>query len=423
MARIAICANTTWNISHFRMPIVEGLRARGHDIIIVAKSDGSEAKLRAMGCEVIGLAVDAKGINPLKDLTLMLRLLQLYARKKPAVILNFTIKAVIYGSFSARSLGIPVINTITGLGTAFIEQTWLTSVVHKLYRLALPGSQPVVFQNEEDLALFRQRGFITSNPVTVVPGSGVDLLRFRWTPMPREGPITFLFIGRLLRDKGIGEFAEAARRIKSTYTNVHFQVLGPLAVANRTAIAEESISQWVEEGTIEYLGPTDDVRRRIKEAHCVVLPSYREGMPRALLEGAAMGRPLIATAVAGCHDVVRHGVNGYLCAPSDGSDLASKMRSFIELSDSKRTEMGQASRILAEECFDVKKVVEAYLGLTRTGDCCLNEKNASQRKPRRRHPGRGLPKRSSIVLTGYLIGMSQGQFNCTVAHVGEAAAF
>jgi glycosyltransferase involved in cell wall biosynthesis len=363
MARIAFCANTSWNITNFRMPIIDALLARGDEVLVVAGPDDSEVQLRKKGCKVFSLSVDAKGTSPLHDLALMFKLQRLYARQRPDVILNFTIKPVIYGTLSAKSISIPVINTITGLGTAFIRNTWLTRVVHNLYRSTLPGAQPVVFQNEEDLALFRERGLVTKNPITIVPGSGVDLTRFRPTSMPQGVPITFLFIGRLIKDKGIKELVAAARVVRTTYPHARFQLLGSLGAANRTAISAEDISRWVNEGVIEYLGSTGDVRPYVEQAHCVVLPSYREGMPRVLLEAAAMGRPLIATDVAGCRDVVRHGVNGYLCVPHEAADLASKMRNFIDLSFSERQEMGAASRAMADERFDVSKVVDTYLGL------------------------------------------------------------
>lgn len=242
-----------------------------------------------------------------------------------------------------------------------------------LYRLSLPGPQPMVFQNEEDLVLFRDRGLITINPIIVVRGSGVDLMEFHNTPVLQKDPTTFLLIARLLKDKGVREFVEAARMLRIDYPQVRFQLLGPLGVANRTAISVKQVANWVDEGVVDYLGSTDDVRSFIEKAHCIVLPSYREGMPRALLEAAAMGRPLIATDVTGCREVVRHGFNGYLCLPQQATDLACKMRMFMHLSYKDRQEMGEASRVMAEK-FDVRKVVEAYLRLI---DMELAKKSAS----------------------------------------------
>jgi glycosyltransferase involved in cell wall biosynthesis len=342
------------------MPVINALLTRGDEIVAVAEQDGCEIGLEDRGCRVINLSIDSQGINPLRDLALMMKLRQIYATEKPDIILNFTIKPVIFGTLSSKPLNIPVINTITGLGTAFINDTWLTWVVHRLYRWSLSGPRRVVFQNEEDLIFFKERALITGNPITIIPGSGVDLMKFRKVPVPRNEPVTFLLIARMLKHKGIYEFVEAARALKSP--NARFQLLGPIGVANRTAISKIEVSKWVDEGIVEYLGHTDDIRPFVEQAHCIVLPSYREGMPRALIEAAAMGRPLIATRVAGCREVVRHEVNGYLCAPREALDLTRKLREFMKLSHMCRQKMGDASRDIAKH-FDVKKVIESYLKL------------------------------------------------------------
>jgi glycosyltransferase involved in cell wall biosynthesis len=206
-------------------------------------------------------------------------------------VLNFTIKPVIYGSLAACALSVPVINTITGLGTAFIKDSWITKIVERLYRKALPRSNHVLFQNSDDLDLFREHNLLGTVPTGLVAGSGVDLSEPAVVPVPHKGPVTFLLIARLLRDKGVEEFVEAAHALKTHYPDAPFQLLGPLGVANRTAIAEEQLQQWVTDVIVEYLGSTDDVRPFIAKAHCVVLPSYREGMPRVLLEAAADGTP------------------------------------------------------------------------------------------------------------------------------------
>lgn len=363
MPRIALCANTTWNLANFRRPIIEALLARGDQVVVLAGRDGSVGDLAQMGCEVVTLPVDSKGTNPARDMILQLRIKRLLGRYRPDVLLNYTIKPVIFGTRAASALNIPVINTITGLGTTFIKDNWITRVVEGLYRGALPRSNKVLFQNEDDLAEFRARRLLGNVSTQVVPGSGVDLATFPESPVPGTGPDTFVLIGRVLKDKGVEEFVEAARLLKAHYPATRFQLLGPLAVANRTAVKQETLQAWIEHGVIEYLGATDDVRPFIEKAHCVVLPSYREGMPRSLLEAAAMGRPLIATDVTGCKEVINHGQNGYLCLARDPEDLASKMRQFIELSFQQRQEMGRESRKLAQDRFDVRKVVKTYLDL------------------------------------------------------------
>ena len=372
MARIALCANVAWNLAHFRAPVIEALVARGDAVLAVAGADDSVGRLRRAGCEVVELAVDSKGANPARDLVLALRLRALYARRRPDVVLNFTIKPVIYGTMAARLAGVPVINTVTGLGTAFMADTWLHAVVDRLYRMTLPGSGPVVFQNGEDMALFRQRGYAAAADCRLVAGSGIDLARFAVAPMPAGPGSAFLMIARLLRDKGVVEFVEAARLVRAALPSARFRLVGPLGVANRTAVAEAELRAWVAEGAVEYLGEADDVRPHIAAADCVVLPSYREGMPRVLLEAAAMGRPLIATDVTGCREVVEDGVNGFLCPARDAAALAESMLRFAALDDGARRAMGQASRALAEARFDVAGVVSTYLGL-------IDERLASRR--------------------------------------------
>jgi glycosyltransferase involved in cell wall biosynthesis len=256
-----------------------------------------------------------------------------------------------------------VINTVTGLGTAFIKETWVTNLVECLYKLSLSGGRPIVFQNLDDLAHFEKKRLVSNNRITVVPGSGVDLNQFRAGPLPENEECSFLFIGRMLRDKGIKEYVEAARLVRSQYPAARFKLLGPLGAANRTAISGGDLSNWLKNGIVEYLGETEDVRPFIRAAHCIVLPSYREGMSRVLLEAAAMGRPLIGTDVTGCRDIIQNGANGYLCRPRDANDLASKMSKFISLPGNEKQNMGNESRATAEARFDVQNVVSTYLTL------------------------------------------------------------
>jgi glycosyltransferase involved in cell wall biosynthesis len=361
MTRIAFCANTAWNLANFRRPTIEALLERGDEVTVLAGADHSSADLKSLGCEVVALPIDSKGTNPIRDLALQRQIKHCLARYQPHVLLNYTIKPVIFGTRAAATMNIPVINTITGLGTTFIKDNWITRIVERLYRDSLPRSHIVFFQNRDDLAEFTKRDLLRDVPTQIVPGSGVDLDMFEPSPVASSKPDTFLLIARVLKDKGVEEFVEAARVLRAQHPDARFQLLGPLGVANRTAISEAGVSAWVQEGVVEYLGETDDVRPFIGRAHCVVLPSYREGMPRSLLEAAAMGRPIIATDVTGCREVVEHGNNGYLCNVRDPQDLAAKIRQFISLPLQKRQEMGQASRQLAESKFDVRTVVGTYL--------------------------------------------------------------
>jgi glycosyltransferase involved in cell wall biosynthesis len=381
--RVVIAINTSWNIVNFRAGLIRALIGAGYEVVAVAPPDDYSAQLAELGCRYVALSMDNQGISPPRDAALLLRFRALLARERPVAFLGYTIKPNVYGSLAARSLGIPTINNISGLGTAFIRNTWLTRVVTQLYRAALRPAGRVFFQNEEDRTVFVAKGLVRPERTEVLPGSGIDLEAFK--PLPRspglkEGP-RFLLIARLLRDKGVVEFVEAARILRRTWPNAVFQLLGFLDVQNRTAITKADVDRWVAEGVVDYLGSTDDVRPHIADADCIVLPSYREGTPRTLLEAAAMGKPLIATDVPGCRNVVTDGENGFLCRARDAVDLAAKISSFLELSDDSRAHMGLASRAKVEREFDEHLVVNRYL-------IALDELVAGS--PRR--PGPGWPQ-------------------------------
>lgn len=363
MKTVLFTANSAWNLDNFRAAIIDALLERGDRVIAVGSMDGASTNLEERGCAFHPVRIDPKGVNPVSDLLLMRKLRALYAKLDPDIVLHFTIKPVIYGTLAARANRIPALNTITGLGTAFIRQTWITHAVEMLYRHSLAGPRPVIFQNPDDLAVFRERRLVTENPCVLVPGSGVDTDAFSQLDLPGADQVTFLLISRLLADKGVIEFAEAARVIRRDYPNARFQILGPLGVANRTAIREDQLESWVKEGIVEYLGETDDIRPFVAQSHCIVLPSYREGFSRVLLEACAMGRPIITTDVPGCRDIVTDGVNGFLCQPRDAGSLTGAFRRFLDLDDRQYHEFAAAARARAVEDFDSRFVVRRYLEL------------------------------------------------------------
>ena len=307
--------------------------------------------------------IDA-GTNPLRDLALIARFHRHFNALAPDIVLGFTIKNNIYGAFAAKRLGIPFVPNITGLGTAFLSSSLLEGLSKALYRGAFRKLGHVVFQNRDDLALFEQARLIGPATRTVVmPGSGIDTKRFAPAPYPdleERGAVVFLLVARLLRDKGIAEYAEAARALKADHPAARFQLLGGSDFTNSSSLPRETAERWHEEGLVEYLGTSGDVRPVVAQAHCIVLPSYREGAPRTLIEGAAIGRPLIATDVPGCREVVREGENGFLCPPRSSEGLADAMRRFLALSHEERAAMGLNSRALAESEFSAERVVEAY---------------------------------------------------------------
>ena len=363
---ILISTNTSWNIVNFRTGLIRALQAEGYRVISAAPNDAYTPTLEKMVDQHIPLPMENAGISPWHDFILFLRYLRLLHTTKPAAILSYTIKPNIYGTLAARLFGIPIINNVSGLGTAFIRNNWLTTIVTLLYRFAFQSSASVFFQNPEDKDLFIKMRLVKPHQAALLAGSGINLDYF--TPIVREpsNTLSFVLIARLLWDKGIGEYVEAARIVKAKHPHVIFRLVGPMGVKNNTVIPEKTIREWVAKGIIQYMGETDDVRTVLAAHDCVVLPSYREGMSRVLLEGAAMGKPLIATNVAGCKHVIDDGVNGLLCRVQDAHDLANILMQFIELSPEKRHAMGIASRKKAEKEFDEKLVFNAYLERIKT---------------------------------------------------------
>jgi glycosyltransferase involved in cell wall biosynthesis len=362
MNSIVISINAAWNIVNFRKGLIRALQQEGYRVVALAPPDSYSSQLAELGVEYFEIEIDKKGMSPHRDLMLLWRYFSLLRKIRPGAFIGYTAKPNIYGSLAAHWLGIPVVNNVSGLGTAFIKQGFLETVVSSLYRLAFRKSQTVFFQNPQDLDLFVSQGIVRSTQAGLLPGSGIDLSRF--VPALRTSDdqrFTFLLIGRLLRDKGVREFVEAARIVRGQYPQARFQLLGFVDAENRTAVSRAEVGSWVSEGVIEYLGDTADVRPFIAEADCIVLPSYREGLPRSLLEGAAMAKPLIATDVPGCRHVVDHGSNGYLCEVRSPGSLADAMLTMLRLTPAERGDLGKAGRAKIEAEFDERIVTDRYL--------------------------------------------------------------
>lgn len=359
---IAITSNTAWSIYNFRHGLIRALLARGDRVIAIAPADGTQQRLERLGCEVVEVALDSQGRNPASDLRLAWRLRTIYRRHAVDLALHFTIKPVIFGSLAARWAGVPCVSTVTGLGAVFSRESFLRRFVEVLYRVSQRWPTRVFFQNRDDLRLFTDRALVDPDQAGWVPGSGVDLERFRPRTLHDDEEPVFLFIGRMLWDKGVGDLVAAARIVRERRPGARLQLLGPLGVANPAAIPPARLQDWLEEGVVEYLGTTDDVRPHIARAHCVVLPSYyREGTPKSLLEAAAMARPIITTDSVGCRDAVDDGVSGYLCRPRDSEDLARQLERFCRRSTEERREMGRRGREKMERQFDERRVVRQYL--------------------------------------------------------------
>ena len=361
--KIVIALNTAWNLVNFRAGLIRALVAQGYEVVALAPHDEYAPRLAALGCRFVALPMDNQGTHPGRDLLLFFRFLKLLGHERPDVFLGYTVKPNIYGSMAAHVLGIPVINNIAGLGTVFIRDSWLTRLVRLLYKTALSRSRHVFFQNNEDMRLFVESGLVSPAKISRLPGSGIDLNIFSFVPIDpsQDRPFRFLLVARLLWDKGVGEYVAAARIVRRKYPTARFQLLGFLDVKNKTAVSSTKMDDWVREGVVEYLGVADDVKPYLAATDCVVLPSYREGVPRSLLEAAAMGRPIVTTNAVGCRDVVDDGVNGLLCHVRDAGDLAKKLECIIAMTPDERERMGDAGRKKMGREFDEKIVIEQYL--------------------------------------------------------------
>jgi len=361
---IVIVINTSWNIFNFRMGLIEALQAKGYRVVAIAPRDDYSVQLQERGIEYHEIVINSKGMNPFKKLLLIYRLYRLYKVIAPDVVLLYTIKPNIFGSIAAWFSRTPVISNISGLGTLFINRSIYSKIASLLYDIALHIPRKIFFQNSYDRSLFIKLKLVEAVKSELIPGSGINTSKF--TPTASDSNkkgIEFLFVARLVRDKGLVEYVEAAREIKKLegMEEIEFAILGSFYEGNPTAITPNQMQIWQEEGIVNYLGVTDDVQSVVGRSDCVVLPSYREGMSRVLLEAASMAKPIITTRVPGCKEVVDDGINGYLCRSRDRDSLATQMKKMIMLSSDERVEMGRRGRekMIAE--FEEKIVIDKYL--------------------------------------------------------------
>lgn len=349
------------SLLNFRGQLLAEMVAQGHEVLACAPGENPTVRegLRQLGVSYQPIRLARTGLNPLRDVTCIFDLIGVFRTFRPELVIGYTIKPVIYGSLAARITGVrEMYSIITGLGYVFMGHTLRRKLIRRfvclLYRMAIKANRAVFFQNPDDLALFRELGLVGSDTRTVlINGSGVDLVRFP-VAAPLPCPPVYLLIARLLRDKGIVEYVEAARLLKRRYPAAEFRLLGPFD-DNPSAIERDRVFAWHDSGVIVYLGETDDVRPFIAAAGVYVLPSYREGTPRSVLEAMAMGRPIVTTDVPGCRETVIDGENGFLVKVQDAEALACAMERFI-LQPELIISMGRRSREIAEDKYDVNKV-------------------------------------------------------------------
>lgn len=360
---VALAANDPWNIVNYRAGLIRALQHAGHSVVVLAPPGAHGEAVRALGVDFQPVTMSPRGTSPLADLGTLAAFRRALRAIRPAAFLGFTAKPNIYGSIAARALGIPVINNISGLGSVFARESLLTRLLEQLYRFALRRSAVVFFQNRDDLQLFVSRRLVSSSQAALLPGSGVNLSHFApRRPERGSGPMTFLLAGRLLWDKGVAEYVEAARRLRSGGVDARFQILGMADLGSAAGVPLGRLREWQAEGIIDYLGTADDVREALANADCVVLPSYyREGVPRILLEASAMGVPVITTDMPGCREAVEDSATGFLCQPRSVDSLCEVMTRMAQLPAAARSRMGSAARRKMEDEFREEVVHRAYI--------------------------------------------------------------
>ena len=346
-------ANTDWYLYNFRLAYAEFLQKQGWEVVFISPDGEHVSKLIEAGFRHIPFEFSRKGINPLKENETIQRIKSLYEAEKPDLVHHFTIKCVIYGSLAAKESGIKaIVNSITGLGYMFLSNKphvrVIREIVKHLYKKALPETQ-VIFENPDDRDLFIQMELVPEENTNIVLGTGIDTDRFVPEPPPNSVPLTIL-PARMIWDKGIREFVEAARMIHESGVKARFALIGNNDIGNPTCIPFDQLSQWQKEGNVEWWGWQDDVPTVISMCHIVCLPSYREGLPKILIEAAACGRPIITSDVPGCREVVKEGVNGYLVPAKNASALKDALLRLINDPEG-RLEMGKASREFAVNKF------------------------------------------------------------------------
>lgn len=359
--KILIATNHSYMFYRFRKELVETLMQE-HEVILSTPFVGHEDNLQAMGLRCINTEIDRRSINPFKDMKLLKTYWKMLDDIQPDLVITYSIKPNIYMGSACKAKGIPYVTNVQGLGTAF-EKPVLSSVVSVMYRSALQKAKTVFFENEENAQFFLHQNIISAQQMKVLPGAGINLDEYPYVPMQDDGVCSFLFVGRIMKEKGVYEFFTAAKTIKAEFgEEVAFDVVGFYEDAYN-----ETVDQLVADGVIRFHGFQTDVHPFYEAANCVVLPSYHEGMSNVLLEAAATGRPLITSDIPGCREAVEDGVSGYICPAKDADALYDAMQRFVELPESWRAEMGCRGRERMEKRFSKDAVIAEtmkWLGTT-----------------------------------------------------------
>ena len=359
-ATVMLCANTGWYIYNFRASTIKALLGHGYRVAVCCPADAYVPRLVAMGATHYRIRLSRSGTNLSTEISSLLTCTTAFRACRPHIVLNFTPKCNVYGAIAATILGIPFVNNVSGVGYSLSNASWLARVMHTLYSVTQPRARVVFFQNPNDHEVFVQRGYVSASQAKRVYGSGISLTRFAFAPRPYDGKVKCLFVGRLLEQKGVQHFVEAALRLRNA-GDFTFAVLGPLDLGSPTAIQPSLLEAWVRTGAVSYLGFTDNVEAFLPHYDVVVLPSvYGEGIPRSLMEAAAMGKVIVTTDHPGCRETVVSG-SGYLLSEPSADAICDVLVEFARLTASERYEMAEAGRQLAERRFAEGVNIDAYL--------------------------------------------------------------
>jgi len=359
---IIFSGNSAWGMYNFRGRLIRKFVEKSYKVTVLAPNDEVFVpKLKELSVSFIDTPINPKGTNPMEDVRLFWNYKTIFKREKPDFVFFYTVKPNIFGSLAAQHCKVPHIAVTTGLGYVFLVDNLVSKITKYLYKVAFKKAYQVWFLNEDDRQTFLDHKLVDERKAYLLKGEGIDLERFHISSLQKKEPAVFLLIARMLWDKGIGEFVEAARRIKQKYPDTKFQMLGFLGVGNPTAIHKEQMDKWQSEGVVTYLGVTEDVKPFIEDATCIVLPSYREGVPFSLLEASALGKPIVTTNAIGCKDTVEDGITGFMCEVKNSESLASSMEKVMHLSPEQYENMALAGRAKMEREFDVKLIIKRYL--------------------------------------------------------------
>lgn len=363
---VIFSANTSWYLHNFRQSTIRKFIELGHQVVCVSPYDSYSKKLIQLGAKHMHISVDNKGINPIKDLVLIWQLLLIYKKSNPALIFHFTIKNNIYGSWAAFLMRKKFVNNITGLGTIFIKDNLISRLVYLMYRLSQPLAEKIFCQNNDDYELLIKNNLVSKEKLYILPGSGVDLELFHPKFLKKNfqsnvNDFRFIFCGRMIADKGLYELVDAIKQINNNEIRCKLWLCGFVDNKNHSSISSSIIDSWIKYPWIHWLGSSENVSEILSECDCLVLPSYREGLPRSILEACAMGLPVIATDVPGCRDIITDNFNGFLCEPKNTKSLSDVILKMLNISEDKRDQMGKNGRARVEKSYNESIVIDSAI--------------------------------------------------------------